>query len=173
MKILAGEFGGRTITRPKTSSVRPMSDKVRAALFNILGDVRELRVLDIYAGSGAVGLEAVSRGAAEVVLVEGSRSVAVHINKTIKDLGVASAQTIIEKAEVWVKRADGEFDLIVADPPYEKIEAATLDAIAAHLDQEGTFVVSHSSRIAPPALESVSLVDSRTYGDSALSFYKK
>lgn len=174
MRIIAGTYGGRTIIRPKTPGTRPMSDKVREALFNIVGSVEGMKVLDAYAGSGAIGLEALSRGARSVVLVEKAREPLKAIHKTIKSLGAAGDLTVIasliEQAATALEQAS--LDLIVADPPYEAINVAVLNELAGLLLNNSLLVLSHSSRIDAPKLESMKRLETRVYGDSALSFYE-
>ena len=175
MRIGAGDLRGRSIQVPATTTVRPMADKVKAALFNIVGSVGGQIVLDAYAGSGAVGLEALSRGAAQVVFVERSAPVAALIKRNIASLGVSSeAQVINLPVQTWLNRQSQPiFNLIVADPPYAELDVAILDQLADCLASDGIMVVSHSSKIASSELKSLELVQSKTYGDTALSFYKK
>lgn len=175
MRIGTGEWGGRVIDAPRSSTTRPMSDKVRAALFSVLGDISGQVVLDLYAGSGAIGLEALSRGAAQVVLVEQSSSVAAIITKNIRELAAGDlARVINQPVEKWVMSAsESKSDLIIADPPYAQIDNRVIDEASQLLNPGGTLVVSHSSKISSPELKSLELVQSKTYGDTALSFYKK
>lgn len=178
MKILAGQWRGHGLSQPKSSAVRPLSEKVRAALFDVVGDPAGWNVLDAYAGSGAAGLEALSRGAAMVEAIEGNRSVAAVINANATALKadwgfVVSNMTV----ETWLARKDQQpqsprFDLIMADPPYQQLDRDVLDRLAAHLTPDGVMVVSHSSRLASPMLKSAELAGHKVYGDSALSFYR-
>jgi 16S rRNA (guanine966-N2)-methyltransferase len=176
MKILAGKFKGRVLRQPKDRRVRPMADKVRAALFNILGDIDGLTVLDAYAGSGAVGFEALSRGAALVEAVELASPVARVIEQNAIDLEVGDSYRLwslpIERFLVNPE-LKATFDVIIADPPYAQLDSTLLDLLAKLLQPNGLLVVSHSSRKAPPALESLELIQSKVYGDSALSFYRR
>lgn len=154
-----------------------MSDKLRAALFDVAGPVGGLTVLDAYAGSGAVGFEGLSRGAGLVVAIEGNAAVAKTIQKSAADLAVDSRYTLISRRiESWLQSsrlADAsKFDLIVADPPYDQINVVVLDRLGRRLTAGGLMVVSHSSRTPAPALQSVQLVRPRKYGDSSLSFYR-
>lgn len=174
MRILGGEFRGREITRPKLSSVRPMTQAERAALFNILGPVDGLSFLDAYAGSGAIGLEALSRGASGVVGIEANAAVCAVIRRNYTDLGLQEhyrlyAQTV----EDWLKRRLAvKFDVMVAAPPFAKLDAAVLGQFSQHLSETGIIVVSHDSRREQPELSGVKMVTSRRYGDGTLSFYK-
>jgi 16S rRNA (guanine966-N2)-methyltransferase len=179
MRITTGTLGGRTVTAPKAAGTRPMADKVRAALFNVIGDVSGAIVLDAYAGSGAVGFEAVSRGALRVVAVEGARQpiMAIKANQEALDLtwGYELHQSTIETwLARWVARPTEmpAFDLIVADPPYDRLRPDVLEKLGSLLLSDGILVVSHSSRLEPPELTRLTLIDHKTYGDSTLSFYK-
>ena len=192
MKILAGKFKGRPIARPKSESVRPMGDKVRAALFDIVGSVQNKIVLDAYAGSGAVGFEALSRGAASVLAIEQNSKVAAIIRQNAQGLGLTeSHHLILDDVAHWLNTSNGQrltskvgreslntfdvqrltFDVVVADPPYDQLDPAVLSLLGSRLTTDGILVVSRSSRIPAPELQSVKLIQSRLYGDSALSFY--
>lgn len=174
MRILAGYLGGREISRPANGSVRPMTEKLRGALFNIIGNGDGQLVLDVYAGSGVIGLEALSRGAAQVVLLEGDRRVAATIRQTITQLGVdAQAQVITRPVEQWLL-ADHPtiFDLIVADPPYAQLNPTVLSQLGRRLAETGIMVVSYSSRLETPKLDGLKLVSDRRYGDASLAFYR-
>jgi 16S rRNA (guanine966-N2)-methyltransferase len=175
MKIISGKYGRRVISRPKTDATRPMSDKVREALFSVVGSVDGLQVLDVYAGSGALALEALSRGAAAAVAVESSKTAVKTIVENQKILGIGEALNI--KAMTVAKalnHLEGQtFELIIADPPYERINYEELARLASLLAFKGLLIVSHTSRIALPQLESMERTSTRTYGDTSLSFYKK
>ncbi len=177
MKIISGEFKGRAISQPKTRSVRPMGEKVRAALFDIVGSVQDAVVLDVYAGSGAIGLEAISRGAMLVEAVEASRPVAKVIEQNARSLGADDKYRLwVMPVEKWLasnQQWDKEYDLIIADPPYNSVDGAVMEQLARHLAPDGTLILSHSSKITAPTLKSVSLIRTYQYGDSALSVYKK
>lgn len=170
-RIIAGQWGGRTLAVPRTDATRPMTDRVRGALFNILGDIAGTRVLDVYAGSGAVGLEALSRGAARLTLVEQNRSALNAISDNVNTLG-AKAAVVGRSVEQWLNAAPKHFDLILADPPYDELDAGVLDKIGGLLAAGGRMVVSHSSRTMAPELQSLQLVRTAKYGDSSLSFYE-
>lgn len=177
MKILAGELKGRVLIRPKSPLVRPMGDKVRAALFDIVGPLSGLSVLDVYAGSGAIGFEALSRGAALVEAIEGNVKVARLIEQNAKQLELDwGYQLWVMTVEKWLAARDSRlgtaYDLIVADPPYARIQADVLDKLGGRLKPGGVLIVSHSSRIKPSELESVLLFQTKKYGDSSVSFYR-
>jgi 16S rRNA (guanine966-N2)-methyltransferase len=172
MRIVAGKYKGLQIDWPKNRAVRPMSELVREALFNILGPVDGFKVLDAYAGSGSVGFEALSRGADQAVAVEVLDQAVQVIRRNAAKLNVTSQHRVqAMPIEKWLKSTEDKFELIVAGPPYAELNVAVLLQLAQLLQEGGTLVVWHSSRIDPPALESIQLTDSRRYGDSSLSFY--
>ncbi len=158
--------------------MRPTNDQVRAALFNILGDIQGQSVLDAYAGSGAVGFEALSRGAALCDAIEANRAAAKVIQANAAALGVAEEyQLTVAKVEDWLSwpsnRPAPHYNLIMADPPYAHLDATVLDQLGEFLAPGGLLVVSHAAKIESPALHNLRLVDQRRYGDSALSFYRR
>jgi 16S rRNA (guanine966-N2)-methyltransferase len=150
-RIIAGEWGGRRLAAPKGSDTRPTSDRVREALFSALeselGGFDALRVLDLYAGSGALGLEALSRGAARADFVEGNRSAAAIIKRNIAELGVPPARARVHASPVerFVSHLAEGFDLIFLDPPY-KMPTDEVTAVVGALPPGGLIVVERSSR---------------------------
>ncbi|MGH9331127.1 MAG: 16S rRNA (guanine(966)-N(2))-methyltransferase RsmD [Vicinamibacterales bacterium] len=182
MRIIAGTLKGRRLQAPDWPGLRPTSDKVRETLFNILGaSVAEARVLDGYAGTGAVGIEALSRGARAVTFVERDRRAAALIEQNLQRCGVSNGYVIIRAEFTGDARArlrqeidqDGAgFDVIVLDPPYDEAPDAALDAAAALAAPAGLVVLEHARRHAPPE-HAGRLARRRTVvsGDSALTFY--
>jgi 16S rRNA (guanine966-N2)-methyltransferase len=150
-----------------------MSDRVRGALFNMLGDISGLSVLDAYAGSGALGLEALSRGAASVQFVEIDGKASQTIERNIKDLGVGDrAKSTKANVEFWSKRnPDTKFDLVLLDPPYDSVDLSTISLLSGHIKNNGLMVLSHPDRGSAPTVNGVVVVDNRSYGDAALAFY--
>lgn len=173
MKIVGGTLRGRQFAAPPGSVSRPMSGQVREALFNIAGDISGQAVLDVYAGSGAIGFEALSRGAGHVIGIEKARSAAKIIDASLGKLNLNDHYRLLTGS---VERTIGglatEFNMIVADPPYSEIDWTILDKLGELLADGGIFAVSHSSRLKPAELQSVKRIDTRIYGDTALSFYK-
>ncbi|QVQ51661.1 16S rRNA (guanine(966)-N(2))-methyltransferase RsmD [Spiractinospora alimapuensis] len=122
-RIISGVAGGRRIDAPPGNGTRPTGDRAREAMFasvrSELGDFSGLRVIDLYAGSGALGLEALSRGAAEVVFVEADRRAAATVRRNLGSLGIPGGEVVADKVErVLAKPASAPFDLLLADPPY-------------------------------------------------------
>jgi 16S rRNA (guanine966-N2)-methyltransferase len=185
MRITGGRYRSRTLEAPRGDATRPTSDRVREALFAILGSNGGLagaRVLDLYAGTGALAFEALSRGAAEAVLVEPARAALRVIQANARSLAVEAlvkvVPTTVERAGTAVLAA-GPFDLVFADPPYADITSgeapraieALLRAPAGLLTAEATLVLEHGKADTPPALAGLGALDTRRYGDTCLSFY--
>lgn len=174
IRIGSGELAGRIIEQPKTFKTRPLTSKVRASIFNRLGDIKGLTVLDAYAGSGAFGIEALSLGAAHVTFIEKSRTVAKVITSNVETLDLASkAEVLVEDVASTLKKASiGQFDIILADPPYAEIQEEDLNIMFYKLVEHGIGIVSHSSRVATPQFSSVEFIDARSYGDTTISYYR-
>src|SRR3990167_9930034 len=121
MRIIAGKLGGRQFQPPSGHKVHPMSDKMRGALFNILGDVLGLTVLDAFTGSGALSFEAISRGASKVTAIDKDKTAHFQVQKNIKDLQLEDEiKAIRANANSWSdNNLDAEFDLVLLDPPYD------------------------------------------------------
>ncbi|HEX5110549.1 MAG TPA: 16S rRNA (guanine(966)-N(2))-methyltransferase RsmD [Vicinamibacterales bacterium] len=175
MRIVAGLFRGRRLNGPTWEGLRPTSDKLRETLFNILGArIPGARVLDGYAGTGAVGLEALSRGAASVLFVERDRRAAALIRKNLAQCGVEERYTIESRdlAEVLRRLEPGvTFDFIFLDPPYDHPPTiAVLDEAGQRLGPDGILVLERATRRGfevPADLDRVRDVKS---GDSTLTF---
>jgi len=170
MRVVAGEYKGRQLKSPTWDGLRPTSDRLRETLFNILGDaVKGARVLDGYAGTGAIGIEALSRGAAEVTFVERDRRAVKLIEANLATLSLRDV--IIRTGFAALQGAS--FDVIVLDPPYAPGSAEqALDAAAGLLAPGGRLVVEHAARHAPPAGHgALRLLRTVKAGDSAVSFY--
>lgn len=178
MRIIAGTHRGRRIAAPAGDATRPTADRVREAMFSIIGPVEGLDVLDLFAGSGALGLEALSRGAATATLVERARPAVACIRANIAALGLEGRARVVARdwrAALSAERAAGRaFGLCLLDPPYTLTDrvVAQLGALLEPLvAAPGIVVIEHSAARPPPepsGLEIVSRTD-RTYGDTALS----
>jgi len=178
MRIVAGQSRGRKLFTPKSNDVRPTSDRVRQALYNILGSMYDLTVLDLFAGSGALGLEAISRGAAQVVFVDSSYNSIQLVKRNVDLLDCADICEIWKtKAEMALKKAYKEnmlFDLILIDPPYKSGEIENIikrNLLPPILKEDGRVVLETAVEY-PPELGSVEdkIVDRRKYGSTELIF---
>jgi 16S rRNA (guanine(966)-N(2))-methyltransferase RsmD len=177
VRIIAGNFKGRRLKAPEGQGVRPTSDALRETLFNVLGaSVEGARVLDAFAGTGALGLEALSRGAAHVTFVERDRRVLPVLEHNIAACRAGDACVIIRDDFVGIdgrSRALGDFDLALLDPPYDGSDLdAVLRTAATLAAPHGRVVLEHSRRrSSPDAVAGLTRTRVLTAGDSALSFY--
>lgn len=172
MRIIAGTLGGRIFTAPHGHRTHPMSDKMRGALFNMLGGIEGLAVLDAFAGSGALAFEAVSRGAASAVAIEQDRNAQRAMSENIAALGLeADVKLIKANAGAWLKTAADMFDLILLDPPYDALQTPLLEQLAQRLKPGGTVVLSWPGKLEPPVFARLALHTSKQYGDGSLHIY--
>jgi 16S rRNA (guanine966-N2)-methyltransferase len=173
VRVVAGEFRGRRLQAPRGRGTRPTADRVREALFSMLGDVSGARVLDLYAGSGALGIEALSRGAAHAVFVEWDRRAADVTRRNLKGIGVRAA--VIEGDAVrFIGEEQRPYDLVLIDPPYD-LAPALADALAERLPavtSEGARIVTESDKRRPLELP-FELLRERTYGDTRIAIYAR
>ncbi len=180
MRVIAGTAKGRRLFTPKTDAIRPVLDQVKEAIFNILFDVNGMKVLDLFAGTGAMGIEALSRGAQYAYFVDVLKGAVRLIGKNLESCHFAEQGTVLEmtaaKAIRILSEQKKEFDLIFVDPPYEKhFIKKTLGALATSpLLHENTLVISeHHPKETPPVMEGLCLTDQRKYGQTTISFFKK
>lgn len=178
MRVIAGTFRGRTLKSPTWEGLRPTSDRLRETLFNILAPrIEGARVLDGYAGTGAVGIEAISRGASHVTFVESDRRAQMLIAENLAKCGISGGYAIIrdraDRAFTELKAASATFDLVVLDPPYADAVAEVLPTAGAVLATDGLLVLEHARKRRPPEAAG-RLVRTRevTAGDSGLAFYR-
>ena len=175
IRVVAGAYGGRRLVAPAGEATRPTSERVREALFSVLGDsVRGARVLDLFAGSGALGIEALSRGAASAVFVDRAPRAVDAVRANLAALGIeADVRRMHARAALRAASARGEaYDLVFLDPPYRR--AAELgrelsEALGAVL-APGARVVTESDRRDPVELE-LPLADERRYGDTVIRIH--
>jgi 16S rRNA (guanine966-N2)-methyltransferase len=179
VRIVAGKYKNRRLQTPKEGT-RPTLERVREALFSILGNIEGYKVVDFYSGSGALGLEALSRGAREVLLVESDRQAAELIRKNVAHIGAGDAARVIEQRVEDSRKTlerNAPIDLVLADPPWA-ISAVALDVIPrvvrGLLSEDAWLVIGHPSKETLTPAESSPLVleDRRDWGDSALSFFQ-
>jgi 16S rRNA (guanine966-N2)-methyltransferase len=183
MRITGGAHRSRPLRAPKGDATRPTSDRVREALFAILGSERTLdgaKVLDLYAGTGALGLEALSRGARSATLVESSRAALGAIRANVEalrlDVNVRVVASAVERSGAALA-ADSPFDIVFADPPYALVASgAAAEALGGLIGKGalapgGILVLEHGKGDVSPTIRGVSLSQVRRYGDTVLAFY--
>lgn len=175
VRIISGKYGGRTIDTPTRRSTHVMGDYVRSALFNVLGDLGGMRVLDVFAGSGAIGLEAISRGASHATFIEKNHIAAKIITENATMLNITDQVKIIKSTVFnWTSTASQQsFDIIFADPPYNDLQINSISALAGFLSAKGLLVLSLPAKAESPQLAGLTLTDRRNYGDANLAFYAK
>lgn len=180
MRVIAGSHRGRRLSGPQGTALRPTSDKVREALFSILGtQVAGCRFLDLYAGTGAVGIEALSRGASAVTFVESDPMAVQLLQKNIRacrlldraQVHVGQAAAFLERKDRWV----APYDILFADPPYAALDELNVLIHAWRpglLSEHAAVIIEHDSRTELPALiDHAALVRRYQYGDTALYLY--
>jgi 16S rRNA (guanine966-N2)-methyltransferase len=175
VRVIAGTYGGRTLKAPPGDATRPTSDRVREALFSILGaKTQDANTLDLFAGSGALGIEALSRGAASVIFVDNATQAVKAIEANLKTLGAQARvrQTDVLRFLNHARELGAQYDLIFLDPPYRHAErlAHPLSTALPAVLAPGAVAVAESDRRAPLALE-LPLHDERRYGDTLIRIY--
>ena len=174
-RVIAGRFGGRRLQAPPGDATRPTADRVREALFSILGArVEGAGVLDLFAGSGALGLEALSRGAGRATFVDSSPAALKALRANLAALG-ANAEVVRADALRWLGAASAgarQYDLVFLDPPYRRAEAlgATLSELLPAVLAPGALVVAESDRRSPLEL-TMPAIDERRYGDTLIRIH--
>jgi 16S rRNA (guanine966-N2)-methyltransferase len=175
LRVSGGTARGIPLAEPRGHRLRPTTGLVREAIFNILGDlVTGARVLDGYAGTGALGIEALSRGAREAVFVDAHPSACKAIVDSLSRTGFSAAATVLRgRFPAALSSLEGEFDIVLLDPPYDDDDAPEMLGSLDHLLAAGAVVVfEHRSRYNPPERPAgLVLHDRRTYGDSAVAIY--
>jgi 16S rRNA (guanine966-N2)-methyltransferase len=171
MRIIAGTHRGHRIAAPKGRDTRPTSDRVRENLYNLVGPVDEASVLDLFAGSGALGLEALSRGAASATFVESDRDACRVINANLDKLGLHG----LVLCQDAVRAAGSEhrrFDLVLCDPPYDYDRTRLDPLFAGLLEPDGLLVLETAGREDPPELPGLRQRTSRRYGAARLTLFE-
>ena len=180
MRLTGGLDRGRKLRAPRGATTRPTSAKVREAIFNILGPASDGLVLDVFAGTGALGIEALSRGAATAYFVERDGRALQTLHRNLKELGLASrARVVGTEAHAALRQLSAEglrFGWVFIDPPYAAaLVTSVLEVLSGGnlLASGGIIIVEHDKRNVPPdSVGSIHLTDRRYYGDTGVSFYR-
>lgn len=150
-----------------------MSEKMRGAMFGVLGDIAGLTVLDAFAGSGALAFEAISRGAKSALLLDKDKLAAETIEANIRSLGMDNARFIQANALSWSKKNYGvTYDLLLIDPPYDRLPFPVIERLAYHLAPKGVYVLSWPAQFEIPRLPGLEAVSQKNYGDAQLVFFR-
>jgi len=177
MRVTGGIGRGQRLKVPAGDRVRPTSDKVKQALFNILGErVEDAVFLDLYAGAGGIGIEALSRGARRVVFVDASRDSVDAVKHNIGQTGFGDrAEVVFSEAETFLKKASGPYDIVFLDPPYAEEMQPLLGRLAgAGILKPGSIVIAEhfKKQPSPESAGALTLYRDAQYGDTVLAFYK-
>ena len=178
VRLISGIYGRRSIATPPTNKTHPMSERARVAIFNILGNsvISGAYVLDAFAGSGALGLEALSRGASHVTFVEKNKIAANIIRENCQNLGIpdSSYNVINTTINNWLSTATPDkFDLIFADPPYHDEQLSTVSKITGLLKAHGYMILSYTGRSDVEIDSGIVVVDNRSYANAHVTFYHR
>jgi 16S rRNA (guanine966-N2)-methyltransferase len=174
VRVISGRLGGRRIDSPGSDLTHPMSEKMCGALFNTLGDIEGLTVLDAFAGSGALSFEAVSRGAASAMAIESNYLASQTIARNIETLGLTDEIKLVHGTNgAWAKaNPKTRFDLVLCDPPYDSLQETAIAELVSHIKPDGLLVLSWPSDQSVPKLAGLTLLKKRTYGSAQLIFYR-
>lgn len=174
MRVIAGTARGRPLVAPRGTGTRPITDRVKETLFGILGDrVLDARVLDLYAGSGSIGIEALSRGAAACDFVEHDRRAVAAIRENLQRAGVAERGSVhaTDVRRFLGGPGDDRFELVIMDPPYdERAILAPLERLSGRLASGATVVVKHHWRTPVPVPAGLASWRERRFGETTLTF---
>lgn len=181
LRIIAGEFKRRIIKSPGSRQTHPMGDRIRSAIFNkLVHYLPNANVLDVFAGTGALGLEALSRGAKTVTLIEKDRKAQKIITNNIEALNVEQRTKLIRaNVNSWINTTLAtikpeelpRYDIIFADPPYWNPQFDIVERLIEFLDEKGVLVLSHTRQIDTPIFEGLELIDKREYADATIAYY--
>jgi 16S rRNA (guanine966-N2)-methyltransferase len=179
VRVTGGVARGTTLRSPRSPGVRPTTDRVRSALFNILVGygLEEAKVVDLYAGTGSLGIEALSRGAAHTDFVEADRRQVDVIRDNLRDTKLASRATVLRNDALRaIEDLEGPYDFMLMDPPYtQPFPDEVVERIGSLglLGEDGIAIVGHASRVtAPERLGVLERWQDRRYGDASLAFYR-
>lgn len=176
MRVIAGSLKGRSFESVPGNRTHPMSEKIRGALFNALGDIQDLTLLDAYAGTGALSIEAISRGAREAIAIDADIKATKTMLKNIEELGIEDKIQVTRAfIKAWSRRhPNNQFDIVILDPPYNNIEPKQLLSLTKHVRKGGVLIISlppeSGFRLAPSRQ---TLLLEKNYGDAELLFYRQ
>ena len=174
MRIIAGSLGGRVFNSPPGNRTHPMSERVRGALFNALGDIANLTVLDPFAGSGAFSFEAISRGAKSAIALDEDKSAHRTICENLKSLNLeAKVKATKANASGWSDNNPKQtFDLVILDPPFGNLQLNTLQKLTMHVKSTGLYVLNWPGKLQAPEFIGLEMFQQKNYGDTQLVFYR-
>ena len=175
MRIISGKYKNIPLISPNIYRTHPMSERIRGAIFNILGDISGMSVLDAFGGTGALALESLSRGADSAYCVEIDKIAMSTIKQNIEKLGVEDQMTVVQaNIKGWSGRnSDKQFDIVFCDPPYDAVLQSVIEKLSTHVLDHGFLVLSWPTSEPIPELPNMETLRHKTYGPATLVFYKK
>lgn len=173
MRVITGRLGGLSFSS-NSNATHPMSEKMRGALFNALGDLEGLTVFDPFAGSGAMSFEAISRHARSAITIDSNKDAQKDIEANIAKLRLESNITQVRStANKWLNsNYDKRFDLIICDPPYNRLQYNLIEQFEQLIKEKGLLVLSFPPKAELPRFKHLKIIDDKDYGDSRLVFYR-
>lgn len=171
LRVIAGNLKGRKLISPRSDATHPMGAREKNALFNMI-DVAGKRVLDAYAGSGALGIEALSRGASSVTFVENHYPAVSVIRQNLADLNLA-AEVFAGKVADFIAEQPVAFDVVIADPPYDKIDLGEIASLSSLLTVGGTLALSSPASQPTPEIPGLAMASSHTYAEARITIFVK
>lgn len=172
MRVISGKYRGVTISSPFGNRTHPMSERMRSALFTTLGDIQGLSVLDAYAGSGALGIEALSRGAANVQFIEKDKNAFKIIQKNISKIGSNNYKLSRANCFSWsLNNEQLKYDLIFIDPPYNEVSTEHISQLTSNLKQTGLLVLSMPRNMSRPPIQNLNILKDKSFADGSIVFY--
>ncbi len=175
IRIISGDLKGRKLITPKGQRTHPMGDRVRSGLFNALGDIKDLMVLDAFGGSGALSVEALSRGASSALIIEIDAQAQAVIEKNILVLGLRGIAKLVKaNCSTWSDRnPEQTFDLVFAAPPYDDLQEGTLQKLVRHVKPGGLYILDWPGGKKLPELDGLNFIKELQFGDACIGFYRK
>ena len=176
MRVISGKFGGRVFDSPRGHRTHPMSEKIRGAIFNMLGDIKGLTFMDAFSGTGALSIEAISRGAGHVTAVELDIDAFKTIMENVRAFGIEDQMTVSRKdVKSWSRNnKQVRFDVVLIDPPYDAVPYTLLHALATHARPGGLVIYSlppdHDFKLDE---ENYTIESEKAYGDATLVVYRR
>jgi 16S rRNA (guanine966-N2)-methyltransferase len=172
LRVISGKYGGRTIESPPGHKTHPTSEKIRGSVFNALGDIEGLEILDAYSGSGAFAIESISRGAKYAVAIDKSKDAIATINHNVKTLNITNIKVTQANISSWINNNNNaKFDIIICDPPFDKINQNSLKLITSVMKKEGVIVFILPNIYEINLNDSLKLLKHKNYGDAKVLYY--
>lgn len=175
MRIIAGRLGGQWFKADVGNRTHPFAERIRGSLFNSLGDITDMTILDAFSGTGACAFEAASRGAKSVLAIERDRKAQQSINSDIEALDLSGSVKLIKAScGAWSdNNPSTQFDVVICDVPYDNLQLGTVAKLTRHIKPNGRMVLSYPGKEATPDIDGAVLAGNKNYGDAALAFYRK